>query len=142
MKVSAKVDYACRALMELSLHWPNETPVQIGTVAKRQNIPLKFLVHILIHLKEMGCVESVRGKAGGYILSKSPDQIKFSDVVKGFGGMGYSATHEQKKKKNAHVLDLIWQDIDQRVLDVMNKINFETISNQERSKGKVMTYEI
>lgn len=69
MKISAKIDYACRALLiELGLHWPDNRPMQVSAIAKRQKIPMNFLVHILITLKELGYVDSIRGKSGGYVL--------------------------------------------------------------------------
>jgi Rrf2 family protein len=70
MKLSAKSDYALRAILELSLHWPKNEPLSLTTIAKRQQIPLKFLSHILLHLKDIGLVHSLRGKEGGYLLAK------------------------------------------------------------------------
>ena len=85
MKISAKMDYACRALLELALHWPDLTPMQISEIAKRQEIPIKFLVHIMIHLKERGYVNSVRGNKGGYLLAKAPAEIHFGEVIENLG---------------------------------------------------------
>ena len=48
MKIIAKTDYACRALLELSLHWPKQEPLQVTAIADNQQIPIKFLIHILI----------------------------------------------------------------------------------------------
>src|SRR6267142_1058623 len=99
MKISAKIDYACRALLELGLHWPNTTPMQVGAIAKHQKIPMNFLVHILITLKEAGYVDSIRGKSGGYVLIKAPQDIRLGDVIKNFGGLGLS---DGPRKKNTH----------------------------------------
>src|SRR2546427_7062657 len=103
MKISAKIDYACRALIELALHWPDRTPLQIRTIAKRQKIPIKFLVHILIHLKQLGLTQSVRGKSGGYVLAQSPTNIKLNMIIKSFGGLGYSSVDEKAKHPDRHV---------------------------------------
>ena len=53
MRVSAKCDYACKALLELALHWPNKEPVQIHEISEKQDIPIKYLVQILIQLKRI-----------------------------------------------------------------------------------------
>ncbi len=142
MKVSAKVDYACRALVELSLRWPERSPLQLREIAQRQRISMKFLVHILIGLKQLGLVESIRGKKGGYVLARSPQEIKLSEIIRHFGGLGYTLALENTKKENHHVMDSIWQEIDDTMKTLLDKINMETIINQERSKGDAVIYEI
>ena len=103
MKISAKIDYACRALLELALHWPNSTPMQVAAIAKRQRIPMNFLVHILITLKELGYVDSVRGKNGGYVLVKHPQDVRLSAVIKNFGGLGLSSEKKTRVFRHSHV---------------------------------------
>ena len=142
MKISAKIDYACRALLELSLHWPNQTPVPIQEIARRQKIPIKFLVHILISLKQLDFLESIRGKKGGYVLSKNPREIKLSDVIRNFGALGYSASSEKRKQKDPHVMDILWREIDRTVLNAVEQINFEMIAHRAQSKNKTIMYEI
>jgi Rrf2 family transcriptional regulator, cysteine metabolism repressor len=140
MKISAKIDYACRALLELALHWPNSTPMQVGAIAKRQKIPMNFLVHILITLKEAGYVESLRGKSGGYVLIKAPQEIKLGDVIKNFGGLGLS--DGTGRKKNAHILDSVWQEVDNAVVQTINNITLEALCNRERNRGNTIMYDI
>ena len=142
MKVSAKIDYACRALIELSLRWPDTSPVQIPEIARRQKIPMKFLVHILISLKQLGLVESVRGKKGGYMLMKPPQEIKLSDIIKNFGGLGHAIGFDGNKKEPRQVMDAIWQEIDRTLWHMMEAINLETIANRQRSQGNAVLYEI
>jgi Rrf2 family transcriptional regulator, cysteine metabolism repressor len=139
MKISAKIDYACRALLELALHWPNNTPMQVSAIAKRQKIPMNFLVHILITLKEAGYVDSVRGKSGGYVLIKQPQDIRLGEVIKNFGGLGFA---NGSRKKSAQVMDAVWQEVDKAVLNTINNITLETLCNRERGRGNVMMYEI
>ena len=142
MKVSAKIDYACRALIELSLRWPDRSPLPVREIAQRHKISMKFLVHVLIGLKQLGLVESIRGKKGGYVLAKSPEEIRLSEIIRHFGGLGYTLTLENTKKENHHVMDSIWQEIDETMKSVLDGINMETIINQERSKGDSVIYEI
>jgi Rrf2 family cysteine metabolism transcriptional repressor len=140
MKISAKIDYACRALLELALHWPNNAPMQVSAIAKRQKIPMNFLVHILITLKEAGYVESIRGKSGGYVLIKAPQDIRLGEVVRSFGGLGLSDV--QTHRKNLHVMDAVWQEVDRAVVQTINSITLETLCNRERSRGSTIMYEI
>ena len=142
MKISAKIDYACRALLELSLHWPDESPLPIQEIARRQKIPIKFLVHILIHLKQLDYLESVRGKKGGYVLTRNPKEIKLSQVIKSFGALGCFSSEEKKHLRSNHVMDNIWQEIDKAVLSAVEQIDFETICHRSYSKNKAIMYEI
>lgn len=142
MKVSARIDYACRALLELALHWPNSKPMQVAAIAKRQKIPMNFLVHILITLKQLGYVDSVRGKSGGYILIKSPQDVKISEVFKNFGGFGFSTDKKPKIARHTHVMDAVWQELDDAVLSAMETVTLEAICNRERRRGNAIMYEI
>jgi len=142
MKITARIDYACRAILELSLHWPNHEPMQINTIARNQHIPIKFLTQILLNLKQLGYVNSTRGKNGGYLLAKSPRDIKLRQLIEYLGGMGVSAGENRQAETSEHIMDLIWEEIDSVVLKAMDKINFETISNRKRSRDKSFIFQI
>jgi Rrf2 family protein len=80
MRVSARVDYAVRALAELAA--ASEGPVKGDTIATRQAIPLNFLENILSDLRRAGIVASQRGSAGGYWLSVPAGSVTIADVVR------------------------------------------------------------
>jgi Rrf2 family cysteine metabolism transcriptional repressor len=81
MRVSAKADYACVAMLELAANHGSPAPVRVKAIAKTHGIPQGFLVQILLQLKAAGLVVSVRGAAGGYQLARSPEDISVADVV-------------------------------------------------------------
>ena len=81
MNVSARLEYACVALVELALHHGTDQPVRVRQIAESQRIPARFLVQILLHLKSAGLVASTRGASGGYQLAKPPQEICLADVV-------------------------------------------------------------
>jgi Rrf2 family protein len=81
MRVSAKVDYALRAVIELAAA-SDGTPVKGERIAQAQEIPLKFLENILGDLRQAGIVRSQRGIEGGYWLARPPDEISVADVVR------------------------------------------------------------
>ena len=81
MQVNAKVDYALRALAELSNAGPG--PVKAELIAQAQGIPLKFLENIMLELRHAGIVMSQRGAVrGGYSLARPPDKISLADVIR------------------------------------------------------------
>lgn len=137
MKISAKIDYACRALLELSLHWPNQKPLQVETIAGRQRIPQKFLTQILIHLKQIGYVESVRGKKGGYLLRKLPREIKLNNIMENF-----QDTSNPRDEKSNPIFSPIWREVNQEFLKTMEKFNFEDICNRKREVDNTPTFQI
>src|SRR5260370_13140210 len=85
MKLSLRGEYALRALLVLGLNY-TEDVVRIQTISDQQNIPKRFLEQILNDLKSAGVVESKRGVAGGYRLSKSPDRISLALVIRHIEG--------------------------------------------------------
>src|SRR5947199_8904958 len=81
MRVSAKAEYACIAMLELAANFGSRQPVRIKTIADTHGIPPRFLVQILLQLKAAGLVMSTRGAAGGYQLTRPPDKISLADVI-------------------------------------------------------------
>jgi Rrf2 family protein len=86
VKVSAKSDYAVRALLELAQAGGGDGPVKGERLAQGQDIPLKFLENILIDLRHAGIVRSQRGAEGGYWLARSPDEIYVGEVIRAVDG--------------------------------------------------------
>ena len=85
MKLSLRGEYALRALTVLGLNY-NESVVRIQAISEQQNIPKRFLEQILNDLKSAGVVESRRGVAGGYRLSKRPEDISLALVIRHIEG--------------------------------------------------------
>jgi Rrf2 family protein len=86
MKLSAKSDYALRALFTLVEHY-GRGPIPIRELARRNDVPKRFLEHIMLDLKTQGIVTSMPGKLGGYLLAKRPDQITMGQIVRHFDGL-------------------------------------------------------
>jgi Rrf2 family protein len=85
MKLSLRGEYALRALLVLGLNY-GEHVVKIQSISEQQNIPKRFLEQILNDLRSAGVVESKRGVAGGYRLSKPPEEISLALVIRHFEG--------------------------------------------------------
>ena len=84
MRVSAKVDYALRAMTELAAAYPSLVTGE--QLALRQQIPSKFLESILAQLRNGGLVASQRGAEGGYRLAKPAEEISIADVIRELEG--------------------------------------------------------
>ena len=84
MRVSAKADYAVRAVAELAAS--PDGPVKGERLADSQEIPLQFLEHILLDLKHSGIVRARRGAKGGYWLAKDPADVSIAEVIRAVEG--------------------------------------------------------
>lgn len=90
MRTTAKVDYAVRAAIELARAYPTDggrpTPLTRQAIAVAQDIPPKFLEHILADLKRSGLVSSARGADGGYWLHRRPGEVTMADIIRAAEG--------------------------------------------------------
>ncbi|MEX0755425.1 MAG: Rrf2 family transcriptional regulator [Actinomycetota bacterium] len=86
LKVSQKLEYAIRALIELSLRREEGHLIPAREIAEEQQVPLRFLEQQLGSLSKAGLVESFRGAGGGCRLAKPPDQIRMSEVAEAIEG--------------------------------------------------------
>ena len=80
VKLSTRGRYATRALLDLALH-QGEGPSQLKDIARRQQISLRYLEHLITPLIAVGIVRSTRGPKGGVSLAKPPGEIKLSEVI-------------------------------------------------------------
>ena len=80
MKLSTRSRYGTRLMVDLAQHF-DEGPVQIGEIAKRQDISIKYLEQLIVPLKKAKYVKSVRGPKGGHMLAKSPENLTVGEIV-------------------------------------------------------------
>ena len=87
MKLTKRGEYALRALIDLGQAQEIGCPMlQIGELARKENIPVKFLEQILVALKEAGYLDSKRGKSGGFFLKQPMDTIRIGEVIRKIEG--------------------------------------------------------
>lgn len=85
MHVTAKADYAVRAVIELA-SGSQDSPRKVDEVATAQGIPVSFLENILTQLRSSGLVRSQRGPEGGYWLAKPPEEVNLAQVIRAVEG--------------------------------------------------------
>jgi Rrf2 family cysteine metabolism transcriptional repressor len=85
MKLSTRVRYGSRAMLDLALH-RDEGPVPLEALAEHQQIPERYLAKIIQDLRRSGLIRSVRGAHGGYALNGSPSQVSLLDVWEALEG--------------------------------------------------------
>lgn len=82
MKLSVKVDYACRVLAQLARSYGSDQLAHIENLAKQEAVPANYLVQILSELRNGGLISSRRGKQGGYALARPPEEVTLYDIVR------------------------------------------------------------
>ena len=80
MKLSTRGRYGTRALLDLAIH-QGEEPILLKDIAQRQQIPLRYLEHLITPLIAGGIVRSTRGPRGGVSLAKPPEEIRLDEVI-------------------------------------------------------------
>ncbi len=97
MKLSAKTEYACLAMLQMAREYESGEPLQIRRIAEEQGIPSRFLVQILLQLKGASLVASTRGAAGGYRLARPPHEISLAEVIEVIEGNVRPETNTGKR---------------------------------------------
>lgn len=110
MKLSVKVDYACRVLAQMARYHGSEELSHIEELARREAVPANYLVQILSELRNGGLITSRRGKQGGYALARPPETISLYDIVKVIEGelLEFSASSEGQSGKR---VNQIWREL-------------------------------
>jgi len=142
MRISAKCNYVCCAILELALHWPSKEPLPIQIISKNQSIPVRYLVQILIQLKQIGIVGSARGKQGGYNLIKSPEQLKLGKIIRSISGPLLPIARDASSAEKTDAFKTIWRDVENAMAAILDEITFADIVEKVRLTGRSTMYYI
>ncbi|MEX0977993.1 MAG: Rrf2 family transcriptional regulator [Pirellulales bacterium] len=141
MKVSAKTEYACLAMLELAAHWGSGEPVRIRAIAEEHGIPPRFLVQILLQLKGAGFVASTRGASGGYQLVKPPENVTLGEVMAVIEGQeGEVTSNVSSPSPTAQVLVGAWRQVAQVEYDALRAITFASLVSRIQRQTENMFY--
>ena len=125
MKISQKSEYALRAILDLSLHPPQDL-VKVSDIAVNQGIPRKFLELILASLKQGGLVETRRGREGGYRLARPANRITVGDVLAIVG-------NERNEKRAAQdAFTHMWMQVEESLSAIIDRTTFADLVERWR----------
>lgn len=131
MRISAKADYAVRAMVELAAT-VEEKPVKAERIATAQDIPLNFLENILGELRHAGLVRSHRGAEGGFRLAREPASITVADVIRAVDGPLASVRgappEESEYKGAAAALPRVWIAVRANLRSVVEHVTVADIA--------------
>lgn len=145
MKLSTRSRYGTRMIMDLAQRYGQGT-VQLGEIASRQKISLKYLEQIIRPLKQAGLIKSFRGAKGGHVLNRPPEEVTVGEVVALLEGGKTLVTCDQEPEVCARVDTCvtrhIWQEAAAAMYERLSAITFADLltMNANGCKDKFLDY--
>lgn len=127
MRISQKLDYACRAMAQLAKRHDGRTITRLEELAQREAVSANFLVQILNDLRRAGLVESRRGKSGGYLLGRSPGEIQLREIVEAVEPTLLSfSTHTEGE--SGTTVRAIWETVARELCSRLESITLDQLT--------------
>jgi Rrf2 family protein len=147
MKISTKIRYGTRAMVELASHY-GEGPLELKEIAKKESISIKYLEQVIIPLRTAGFVKSVRGSKGGYRLAKPPSEISLNDLIDILNGpvnlMECIKDPKACQRVPYCVTRDVWREISEAIDKIFHSVTLEDMVRRKREKERILppTYQI
>ncbi len=141
LELSAKVEYALLALIELAKHYDSGRMIGVKEIANQQNIPDRYLDQILTELKRAGITESLRGIKGGHRLSRPSQEITLGEIIKSLepDRLRNNKTPITPSQK---AIDTLWSEIGKDVEVVLQRVTLQDfcLAAQNYEQSQIMYY--
>ncbi len=139
MKVSTRGRYALRLMIDLAQH-RDEGYISLKEISARQDVTVRYLEQIIAILLKAGFVQSFRGKAGGYRLSRHPREYTTEDILKLTEGsllpLSCTASHENPCPRAAGCATLpFWRGLQQVIENYLRRVTREDLAEQQKEIG-------
>ncbi len=139
MKLSTKTRYGTRALLELALH-KGEGPVFLKDIARRQQISLPYLEHLVAPLIAGGIIRSAKGPRGGISLVKEPEEIKLSEIVRLLEGSlaPVECVDNPKtcRRSQSCATRDVWGQLKEAIDGVLESTTLHDLAEKQKKKGR------
>jgi Rrf2 family protein len=130
--------FGARAIFDIAYHSAG-LPVQVKDIAKRQEIPQRFLEQIFHRLKMANIVTGVKGPNGGYLLARDPHEITLSDILKAIKepiDVVYCVHNPNDCSRAPQcVTRLVWKEASARIKQVFDNANMSDLCTSAKEKG-------
>jgi Rrf2 family protein len=141
MRISAKAEYACAAMLELAASYGEPAPVRIRAIAEAHAISARFLVQILLLLKKHKLVASVRGAAGGYQLARPPEQISLAAIINAIDDRVEPAAPALSQARRTPVVEVllgVWRHIQRQEQQHLETLTLAELLRRTQQKDALM----
>jgi Rrf2 family protein len=134
MHVTAKADYAVRAVVELA-DSSQASPRKVDEVAQAQSIPVSFLENILTQLRSAGVVRSQRGPEGGYWLARPAEDVNLAHVIRAVEGPLVGVRGQRPEEieyvGSAQALQQVWIAVRANLRNVLERVTVADVARGE-----------
>jgi Rrf2 family protein len=125
VKLSTKTRYGVRAVFDIAYH-NSGRPTQARDIARRQDVPLRYLEQIFQELRRANLVDAKRGPKGGYFLSRAPEAITLGDVIR---------AAENGIPTSRQVPADIWRELAQKISGVFDSVSIRDLCQRGEKLG-------
>ena len=136
MKLSVKSDYAARAVLALARSYPTGKARRVEELAEEQGVSANYLVQILLELKAQQLVRSLRGKEGGYLLAKAPEEISLGDILRCMHGQVFESP-ALADEKCPPVLRRAWEKLQKSVTETADAMSLQDMVESESEEPEM-----
>jgi Rrf2 family protein len=136
MKLSTKTRYGVRAVFDIAYH-NSGRPTQARDIARRQEVPLRYLEQIFQELRRAHLVSAKRGPRGGYFLARAPEAITLGDVVRAVQGpIELCAPEDEAHASRSKVVPAtIWKELAQKVGACFDAVTIRDLCQRGEALG-------
>ena len=139
MKLTSKGRYAVMALADLA-RFDNTNPISLRDISLRQSISLDYLEQIFFKLKKNQIVKSVRGKQGGYVLNKKPNEIKLTNIFHAVDEKVKTVQCNKDSKKGCNskltkcITHNLWDELENHINNFFREKSLEDLVEDNRER--------
>ncbi|MBE0534926.1 MAG: Rrf2 family transcriptional regulator [Phycisphaerae bacterium] len=145
MKLSSRSRYGFRAILELAIDY-GKGPLQIKTIAEREDISNKYLEQLISLLKSSGLVRSVRGPHGGYELTRPPAEVKLDDIFMTLEGPPISVECLEHPEHCPRCMDCVtrqvWAKMQSAMMGVLESLTLQDLVDKAKQGDSSDHYQI
>ena len=139
MKLSTRSRFAVRALLDIAINYKGK-PVQIKNIAKRQSLSGRYLENIFTPLRNAGILNSIKGKDGGFMLAKKPNEINILEIVQIMEGpisiVDCVGAPGSCRRSTLCVTRRIWDDLNKNIKDSLAVKNLDDLIKEFKKQIK------
>ncbi|MBD2567106.1 RrF2 family transcriptional regulator [Anabaena lutea] len=136
LDLSAKVEYALLALLELASHHDKKVPRTMSEITAKQPIPERYLEQILTHLRRAGVVQSQRGSKGGFVLVREPWQITLLEIVTLVEGERKEKEASESTTLEKTLVHEVWEQANIASIEVLRSFTLQDLCQQRETRAQ------
>mgnify|MGYP003888445617 CR=1 FL=1 len=146
MRINLRTTYAIYIIVDIITNQSGDKLIRAKDIAQRQLIPMKYVMQILLSLKNNGVLESFRGRQGGYKLAVETNKLSMAEIVRIMDPITIDNTMPNKSCKYTETtitINKIWMEVKNKILRELQEATFDKICSYIKTQEKnVLNYSI